>query len=222
MLRVRFLPRAVPLLLIAYAALIFGCDVEGSAASTNAPPTADAGPDRMARTGTNVILDGSWSADPDRDPLGYEWTLLSVPAGSRAHLDAPHLVDPIFTADVSGEYLAQLIVTDGDLEADPDTVTITVSERGAPTREQPIGSDGSGNRYGSVDETPGGEPRIHDSSAFSPEAESLNGGLRPEVRQPGPAGEGGGCEHTLRVRDETRDDPLDPMRISASELTDAE
>jgi PKD domain len=46
----------------------------------NSPPEADAGPDQSVPVGTTVTLDGSATKDADRDPLTYQWALLSVPA----------------------------------------------------------------------------------------------------------------------------------------------
>ena len=54
-------------------------------AAGNAPPNADAGPDRTAIVGVDTAtFDGSNSSDPD-DPvesLGYIWRLVSRPADS--------------------------------------------------------------------------------------------------------------------------------------------
>ena len=91
----------------------------------NSRPVADAGPDRSASQSL-VLLDGSASSDADDDPLGHQWALLSKPANSQAALSNPAIAQPSFTADTPGFYVGQLIVNDGTLDSDPDTVTVEV------------------------------------------------------------------------------------------------
>jgi hypothetical protein len=93
----------------------------------NARPVADAGPDQDVALGQTVVLDGSGSTDVDGDPLTYSWALVSVPAGSAAALLAPTSVTPRFTADVPGDYVAQLVVNDGSADSDPDTVVVSTA-----------------------------------------------------------------------------------------------
>ncbi|MCD4811316.1 putative Ig domain-containing protein [bacterium] len=93
--------------------------------SQNYPPVADAGPDQTAFVTDTVQLDGSSSSDVDGDVLTYEWSFISVPAGSAAPLSDAAVVDPTFTLDLPGCYVAQLIVNDGLVDSDPDTVTIS-------------------------------------------------------------------------------------------------
>ena len=90
----------------------------------NSRPVADAGPDRSVATGATVTLDASASHDADGDPLSYLWSLTAVPPGSAAALSDPGALQPTFSADVRGSYLAQLIVNDGALASAPDTVTV--------------------------------------------------------------------------------------------------
>lgn len=107
-----------------------------TAASGNSAPTADAGPDQNVATGSNVTLDGSASQDADNDPLTYLWTLVSKPAGSSAALTNATQSDPSFTADMDGDYVAQLVVNDGSADSAPSTVTITAaSGNSAPTAD---------------------------------------------------------------------------------------
>ncbi len=90
-------------------------------------PTANAGSDRQVPVNTLVSLDGSASTDPNGLALVYVWSLIHVPAGSAAALSNPGIVGPTFTADLPGEYVAQLIVDNGSLSSAPDTVTITTN-----------------------------------------------------------------------------------------------
>jgi mono/diheme cytochrome c family protein len=92
----------------------------------NRPPVADAGADQAVETGNVVTLDGSGSSDPDGDALGYGWTL-DAPIGSAATLAGADTATPSFTADVDGDYVATLVVNDGSLDSDPDSLTVTAA-----------------------------------------------------------------------------------------------
>jgi ethanolamine utilization protein EutQ (cupin superfamily) len=96
-----------------------------SISTINVAPIADAGDDQSVNVGDLVTLDGSGSSDPDGDPLTYNWAFTSTPAGSSATLDDPTSVNATFTADVAGTYVASLVVNDGALDSEPDTVTIS-------------------------------------------------------------------------------------------------
>ncbi|MCB1967469.1 MAG: hypothetical protein KDI64_15935, partial [Candidatus Accumulibacter sp.] len=91
----------------------------------NQPPFANAGPDQSVRVGALVSLSGAASADPDGDPLRYLWTFSSRPFGSLASLIDAATVAPHFIADKPGQYLIQLIVSDGKADSSPDTVTVS-------------------------------------------------------------------------------------------------
>lgn len=92
----------------------------------NQPPVANAGPDQEVQVGATVVLDGGGSSDPDGDALGYSWSLTIVPEGSGATLSDPMIIRPSFVAAVAGDYVAQLIVNDGEFNSAPDTVMVTV------------------------------------------------------------------------------------------------
>jgi hypothetical protein len=95
--------------------------------TTNSRPVANAGPDQTVSVGATVQLNGSGSSDADGDPLTFSWSFVSRPAGSNAVLSNPGAVTPTFFADQIGDYVLQLIVNDGNLFSDPDTVTIATS-----------------------------------------------------------------------------------------------
>jgi hypothetical protein len=95
--------------------------------TVNRPPVAEAGPDQAVATGATAQLDGSASSDPDGTPLQFSWSFARKPAGSEAKLSAGSR--PSFVADLPGEYVIELVVSDGELESPPDSVTITA---GAP------------------------------------------------------------------------------------------
>lgn len=103
----------------------------------NQVPTADAGPNQNVNAGSLVNLDGTGSSDPENDPLTYSWQLISLPGGSSATLNDPTSATPSFTADLPGQYVAQLVVNDGTTNSSPDNVTITASGGGGPN-EPPV------------------------------------------------------------------------------------
>lgn len=104
-----------------------------TAVAANGVPVANAGPDQSVQTGATVTLSGGASSDPEGDPLNFQWTLTSKPDGSAAALDDATLVTPQFVADVDGDYVAQLIVTDGVTASVADTVVVTASATPVPT-----------------------------------------------------------------------------------------
>jgi hypothetical protein len=107
--------------------------------TTNQPPFANAGPDQSVRVGDLVALSGAASSDPDGDPLRYLWTFSNRPLGSLASLIDAATVAPHFIADKPGQYLIQLIVSDGKADSAPTRSpsapkTAARSPTPAPTR----------------------------------------------------------------------------------------
>jgi hypothetical protein len=109
-------------------------------------PIANAGPNQTVQTGALVTLDGSASSDPSGQlPLTYAWSFVSKPAGSKATLSDLTIVNPTFTADLAGDYLIQLIVTDAaGLSSAPATVTISTID--AP----PVANAGPDQKFSAV------------------------------------------------------------------------
>lgn len=92
----------------------------------NAAPVAEAGPDQaVVAVNSRVTLDGRQSYDEDGDLLTYAWRLSQVPPGSIAALDNPSSEQPGFVADLYGNYVAELIVSDSWAASRPDTVTVS-------------------------------------------------------------------------------------------------
>ena len=105
----------------------FTVDLLGDLSEENHPPVADAGNDQKVLVGDAVQLDGSDSFDIDGDSLTFRWLITAVPAGSGATLLNSASVNPTFVADVSGTYVAQLIVNDGISDSVASTVIIIAS-----------------------------------------------------------------------------------------------
>jgi hypothetical protein len=95
-------------------------------------PVANAGVHQVVDVGANVQLSGAGSTDPNGLPLTYSWQLVTLPAGSTAVLNQATAVNPTFSVDRAGTYVAQLIVNDGILSSQPATVTITTEAPLAP------------------------------------------------------------------------------------------
>jgi hypothetical protein len=90
-------------------------------------PVANAGSNQLVMVGATVTLNGNGSSDSNGNPLTFSWSLLSKPAGSAATLTGATTATPTFIADVTGSYVAQLIVNDGVTSSAPATVTITTN-----------------------------------------------------------------------------------------------
>jgi len=120
----------------------------------NSRPVAEAGPAQTVPLNATVQLNGAGSRDADGDPLTYRWTLTSAP-GALPTLENPTAVNPSFVANQPGEYVAQLVVNDGKVDSDPDTVTVSTenskpvanagSDQAAETG-QTVVLDGTGSR----------------------------------------------------------------------------
>jgi beta propeller repeat protein len=95
--------------------------------TTNSAPVADAGPDKTVSTlGATVQLSGGSSYDPEGDAINYAWTLTRKPVDSSTSLADPLTATPSFIADVHGDYVASLVVTD-TFGAVSQTDTVTIS-----------------------------------------------------------------------------------------------
>lgn len=103
-----------------------------TAARGNIAPVARAGVDRATVPGSTVTLNGAGSSDANSDPLTFSWTLTGQPAGSQATLSTPTSESSSFVADLTGVYVATLVVRDAALDSAPSSVTITVSTANLP------------------------------------------------------------------------------------------
>jgi hypothetical protein len=103
--------------------------------TVNTPPVANAGASQAVQVGSVVQLNGAGSTDVDGDLLSYHWSLIHAPAGSQAALSNAGAVNPTFSADVSGTYVAQLMVQDAKTSSAPTTVTISTNVNQAPTAQ---------------------------------------------------------------------------------------
>ena len=95
--------------------------------NVNLAPVANAGPrQRSVAIGQTVTLDGSKSYDPNGTAVTYTWKFKSKPKKSTATLQGATTVAPTFVPDVRGNYVVQLVVSDGQLTSVASTVMIQV------------------------------------------------------------------------------------------------
>lgn len=96
-----------------------------SAEQPNNAPSANAGDDQIVDVGDVVTISASGTTDADGDELAYAWSIESRPSGSEASLADAAAEATTFTADIVGEYVVQLQVSDATETGEPDSVMIT-------------------------------------------------------------------------------------------------
>ena len=102
-----------------------------TASGANSAPVANAGVAQSVKLNDTVTLDGTASSDANNDFITYKWTLVTRPTGSTAVLSSATSSKPTFKADVSGTYVASLIVNDGKVDSAAAATTISVSSANA-------------------------------------------------------------------------------------------
>ncbi|MBN1984262.1 MAG: hypothetical protein JW795_22235, partial [Chitinivibrionales bacterium] len=75
-------------------------------------PLADAGEDQTVPVGELVMLDGTGSKSETGGIISYNWVMLVKPKGSTAILKYPIFDSPVFKADVKGNFVIQLVVSE--------------------------------------------------------------------------------------------------------------
>jgi hypothetical protein len=93
----------------------------------NSAPTANAGIDQTVYVDDIVNLSGEQSSDADGDNMTYSWSFISIPNNSLASISNASQALATFTADMEGTYVVSLIVDDGELSSDIDTLEVIVS-----------------------------------------------------------------------------------------------
>ncbi|SFR90025.1 hypothetical protein SAMN05216559_0730 [Halomicrobium zhouii] len=116
------------LVVVAIAALFAGA----SAADGNEPPLAEAGLDQTVDNGTTVYLDAGGSVDPDGSLATVSWEITG-PNGTPVDTADDASVRTQFTPSETGNYTANLTVTDDDGATRTDTLYVTVEEASGPS-----------------------------------------------------------------------------------------
>jgi outer membrane protein assembly factor BamB len=100
-----------------------------NASASNQKPIADAGGDQTVAPGQVVNFDAgnspSRSHDPDGDPITYLWDF-----GDGTTATGQTASHTFWTA---GDHVVTLVVNDGLVNSDPDTMTVHVTSSGGPT-----------------------------------------------------------------------------------------
>ena len=124
-MRLHFAITARVIFLFAVSGLLWQCSAPPAPPAANQMPVAEAGGDQQAAIAQEVTVDGSQSLDPEGASLRFTW---------RAAVENPVRVvftetEPrfSFTPSMAGTYIFVLIVSDGALSSNPDSVRISVA-----------------------------------------------------------------------------------------------
>lgn len=107
----------------------------------NQPPTANVGKDIKVKSYENIVIDGSKSEDSEGKSLYYKWLIDGIE--QEGYTDKIlELAAPYVTEDT--KYSIELIVNDGELDSEPDKMTLTIQ---ADKVDDNGGSSGNGGGY---------------------------------------------------------------------------
>lgn len=202
--------------------LLDSADEEPTGDPDNTAPNANAGPDGRARTSDTVLLDGSRSTDPDGDGLSFAWTLVKKPAASRTRMVNESSEDAQFWADVDGEYLVTLTVTDGDLEASDDATWTIETPNGGPLAnagaDQVVAANDTVQLNGTASTDPDSDTLTYNWQFVSKPSGSLATLDAPKSATPRFVADAvGAYEVQLVVSDGTVTSAADAVRVTASD-----
>lgn len=130
--------------------------------SQNRRPVARAGGALTAVVGEVVQLDGSRSADPDGDPLVFQWTQIE---GPRVTLDDPGSARPRLVALRPGLVRLSLMVGDGRSTSAPSTLLLRITSGG---NRPPVANAGADRRV-----LVGNRAQLDPSASSDPDGEPL-------------------------------------------------
>ena len=114
------------------ALCVLGLLAGTAAATSNAPPLADAGLDQTVGADATVHLDASGSRDPDGSVARFSWTV-ETPTGTATHPDCPTCRQTRFQPTTTGRYAVTLTVTDDDGATSSDTLFVDVETGAGPS-----------------------------------------------------------------------------------------
>jgi len=139
--------------------------------NVNQPPVADAGADQEVVGGGVVGLDGAGSADPDGDPLTFQWEQIG---GHPVTLADAGTATPSFTSPTAppagAEVLTfRLTVDDGFGGTDSDTVKVTVLTDACPEDPDKLEPGLCGCGVPDTDTDGDGTPDCHDACPEDPD-----------------------------------------------------
>jgi hypothetical protein len=106
----------------------------------NREPKSDPGFERYVKVGDKITLMGN-GYDPDKEPLIFEWKLISKPTGSQAAISKKDIAAPSITPEVQGIYELELKVSD---KLSSNTKRVVINAKQISSNFKPIANAGNG------------------------------------------------------------------------------